>query len=201
MSYAVSTAVSILYIVHSYLSESLLPPVFFRLGVGILHSIEKATQFVHGTPRLAASHRTYISSEHCRTRSTTLDNIPCVRGMSKDRLATLPSYISCPTHLLHKLVMPVACRMSGQQTCLRSLLHSASPSEARVAWYLVVGSIAAAAGSHAWRGLHRILVRTHRCQRTFLQHCSFSRATLPYARDNVDNSRIPAKIRCASCRW
>lgn len=34
--------------------------VFFRLGVGILHSMEKATQLVHGTPKLAASHRTYI---------------------------------------------------------------------------------------------------------------------------------------------
>jgi hypothetical protein len=32
--------------------------VFFRFGVGILHSMEKATQFVHGTPRLAASQRT-----------------------------------------------------------------------------------------------------------------------------------------------
>ena len=32
--------------------------VFLRLGTGILHSIEKATQFVHGTPREAASHRT-----------------------------------------------------------------------------------------------------------------------------------------------
>jgi len=30
----------------------------FRFGVGILHSMEKATQFVQGTPKLAASHRT-----------------------------------------------------------------------------------------------------------------------------------------------
>ena len=62
-----------------YLSESLdLPAVFFRLGAGILHSIENATQFVpvgwsvflvdretrggtqHGTPKLAASHRTFL---------------------------------------------------------------------------------------------------------------------------------------------
>lgn len=41
------------------LSDSFLPDVFLRLGVGILHSIWKATQFVHGTPRLAASHRTW----------------------------------------------------------------------------------------------------------------------------------------------
>ena len=62
-----------------YLSESLdLPAVFFRLGAGILHSIEKATQFVpiggsvsvawltrfsedssQGTPNEAASHLTF----------------------------------------------------------------------------------------------------------------------------------------------
>ena len=46
----------------SHLSESFGcdPPVvvFFRLGVGMRHSIENATQLVHGTPRLAASHRT-----------------------------------------------------------------------------------------------------------------------------------------------
>jgi hypothetical protein len=50
----------------AYLSESLAFPaavdVFFRFGVGILHSIEKATQLVHGTPKLAASHRTYVLS-------------------------------------------------------------------------------------------------------------------------------------------
>ncbi len=32
--------------------------LFLRFGVGILHSIEKATQLVQGTPRLAASQRT-----------------------------------------------------------------------------------------------------------------------------------------------
>ncbi len=43
-----------------HLSESLALAwaVRLRLGGGILHSIEKATQLVHGTPRLAASHRT-----------------------------------------------------------------------------------------------------------------------------------------------
>jgi hypothetical protein len=46
----------------TYLSESFAFPaaVFFLLGVGILHSIENATQLVHGTPKLAASHRTYL---------------------------------------------------------------------------------------------------------------------------------------------
>lgn len=43
----------------AYLSVSFLPAVFLRFGVGILQSMEKATQLVHGTPRLAASHRTY----------------------------------------------------------------------------------------------------------------------------------------------
>ena len=32
--------------------------VFFRFGVGMRHSMEKAVQLVQGTPRLAASHRT-----------------------------------------------------------------------------------------------------------------------------------------------
>ena len=54
--------VSARYIAHStwpaYASVSFLLAVFLRFGVGILHSIEKATQLVHGTPKLAASHRT-----------------------------------------------------------------------------------------------------------------------------------------------
>ena len=47
-----------IWVLQTYLSVSFLDPVFFRFGVGILHSIENAVQFVHGTPRLAASHRT-----------------------------------------------------------------------------------------------------------------------------------------------
>lgn len=49
-----------------YLSESLegaaLAWAFFRFGCGMRHSIWKATQLVHGTPRFAASQRT------CRSR-------------------------------------------------------------------------------------------------------------------------------------
>jgi len=45
-----------------YLSESLDSSTafwaFLRFGVGMRHSIWKATQFVHGTPKLAASQRT-----------------------------------------------------------------------------------------------------------------------------------------------
>jgi hypothetical protein len=46
-----------------YLSESLVVEavwVFFLFGVGILHSIWKATQLVQGTPREAASQRTFL---------------------------------------------------------------------------------------------------------------------------------------------
>jgi len=44
----------------AYLFDSFcLDDVFFRLGEGILHSILKATQLVQGTPRLAASQRTW----------------------------------------------------------------------------------------------------------------------------------------------
>ena len=42
------------------LSSLALVEFFLRLGVGILHSMEKATQLVQGTPRLAASQRTWI---------------------------------------------------------------------------------------------------------------------------------------------
>ena len=42
----------------AHLSESFDFPAFFRFGGGILHSIEKATQLVHGTPKEAASQRT-----------------------------------------------------------------------------------------------------------------------------------------------
>lgn len=51
----------------AYLSESRdLPCAFFLFGVGILHSMENATQLVHGTPRLAASHRTWTQwSDYC----------------------------------------------------------------------------------------------------------------------------------------
>lgn len=54
----VSPATAVRGVTISHLSDSFFPPVFLRFGVGILHSIENATQFVHGTPRLAASHRT-----------------------------------------------------------------------------------------------------------------------------------------------
>lgn len=36
--------------------------VFFLLGWGILHSIWKATQLVHGMPSEAASHLTFLLS-------------------------------------------------------------------------------------------------------------------------------------------
>ena len=43
--------------IHAHLSSSFFPAVFFLFGARILHSMEKATQFVHGTPKLAASQR------------------------------------------------------------------------------------------------------------------------------------------------
>ena len=35
--------------------------VFFRLGVGMRHSMEKAVQLVHGMPKEAASQRTFLA--------------------------------------------------------------------------------------------------------------------------------------------
>jgi hypothetical protein len=50
----------------AYLCESCVftVAVFLRLGAGMRHSMEKAVQFVQGTPRLAASQRT------CRRQRT-----------------------------------------------------------------------------------------------------------------------------------
>lgn len=69
---------------HAYLSESLdFPCVFFLLGAGILHSMEKATQFVHGTPKLAASQRTCASSFQQSLRIAVMaDNVPFASGRS-----------------------------------------------------------------------------------------------------------------------
>lgn len=54
-----------------YLSESLVVEavwVFFLLGVGILHSIWKATQLVQGMPKEAASQRTFLLfNKHCQS--------------------------------------------------------------------------------------------------------------------------------------
>lgn len=50
-------------VVYLYLSESFAVDVvwvFFLFGVGIRHSIWKATQFVHGIPSEAASQRTFL---------------------------------------------------------------------------------------------------------------------------------------------
>lgn len=45
----------------TYLCESwaLTVAVFLRFGAGMRHSMEKAVQLVQGTPRLAASQRTW----------------------------------------------------------------------------------------------------------------------------------------------
>lgn len=63
----------------THLSESFaaLACVFFLLGCGILQSIEKATQFVHGTPRLAASHRTCEFVNIVSSYEDVLDSCSC----------------------------------------------------------------------------------------------------------------------------
>jgi hypothetical protein len=52
---------------------------FLRFGVGILHSIEKATQLVQGTPKLAASQRTcsrrfMVSNVHLQISAMTAED-------------------------------------------------------------------------------------------------------------------------------
>lgn len=69
----------------TYLSESLFPWLpavfwaFFRLGVGMRHSIWKATQLVQGTPRLAASHRTWTNghSQSTGAREKEMQALSC----------------------------------------------------------------------------------------------------------------------------
>lgn len=70
----------------SYLPVSFLADVFFLLGAGILHSIENATQLVHGTPRLAASHRTWFSISLINLVWHIGARIPSGRGMSSSEL-------------------------------------------------------------------------------------------------------------------
>jgi hypothetical protein len=52
---------------------------FLRFGVGILHSMEKATQLVQGTPKLAASQRTcsrrfMVSNVHLQISAMTAED-------------------------------------------------------------------------------------------------------------------------------
>lgn len=68
--------------------------VFFRFGAGILHSMEKATQFVQGTPRLAASQRTYYGrlgqqGEAPTTPSQRVADVPFVHGKSVKALSSM----------------------------------------------------------------------------------------------------------------
>lgn len=72
--------------VATYPSSFLPVPVFLRFGEGIRHSMPKAVQLVHGTPKLAASQRTY-DGESTQTYATMLVSVlgqhsPYVRDMS-----------------------------------------------------------------------------------------------------------------------
>lgn len=79
--------------VYVYLSESLAVEavcVFFLFGLGILHSIWKATQLVHGMPNEAASHRTFLlfnstidgqSSEAPSSATTPIWQLVCAMGI------------------------------------------------------------------------------------------------------------------------
>lgn len=77
------------------LSESLaLPWAFFRLGGGIRHSMLKATQFVHGTPRLAASQRT------CHLKSMVATGPARMRMMPTFRPWQVYSFLSVSINVL-----------------------------------------------------------------------------------------------------
>lgn len=82
---------------HAYLSESFALPVavFFLFGAGILHSIEKATQLVHGTPKLAASHRTYVRCVNDDLSSRLLDGDNQLPSQGHLHLGGRSNYLSC----------------------------------------------------------------------------------------------------------
>lgn len=81
----------------TYLSVSFLPAVFFRFGAGILHSMEKATQLVHGTPRLAASQRTCIGLRVLDVVSFNISfNILQIIPSWRDTSVRVVSYILAP---------------------------------------------------------------------------------------------------------
>lgn len=126
----------------AYLSDSFLPDVFFLLGVGILQSIEKATQFVHGTPRLAASHRTCRNHEHHSDRWVRMVWIaPFARDMSERMLATFMQYQTTPTHFASS-----RCALSGKRSAVfRAVLvqvRDNEPPKARMPGTLILGHVA-----------------------------------------------------------
>ena len=90
-----------LFVVQTYLSVSFAfpaapPAVFFLFGTGILHSIENATQFVHGTPRLAASHLTYVPIDQL---AQLIDNLAII--LVVDDLGSVACASIVTSHLHH----------------------------------------------------------------------------------------------------
>ena len=138
----------------SHLSVSFFPPVFFRLGAGILHSIEKATQLVHGTPKLAASQRTW-------------ESILCESGIRTNlHMIEVMLYLSCVAGLRDLVsvdstqgVQVGDCTSHARDArCLLCIVSTISfaqtsnseygPPEARVAWHLVFGRFGRRARPH-----------------------------------------------------
>jgi len=153
----------------AYLSDSFFPDVFLRFGVGILQSIENATQFVHGTPRLAASHRTCNESKYGRERYSSVGRIaPCAHDMSNKELAGFIQYRMTCTHFTSS-----RCALPTRRSAISPLatIHVNAPPEARMSRTLffrhITSSIARAEASgraHVSDG-SRIVHRGRRCTR------------------------------------
>lgn len=105
----------------TYLSDSFFPDVFLRFGVGILQSIEKATQLVHGTPRLAASHRTCEENKYDRKRLFDVRRIaPFAHDTSVRKLAELMYHQTGRTHFASsRCALP-----SGRSAMSSTTIHS-----------------------------------------------------------------------------
>lgn len=86
------------------------------MGGGILHSIEKATQLVHGTPRLAASHRTFpffstgqslaLVLERMGRFCTDLSRMACLRSGVEYNISRRPRCRVCDDSMAKSLLAP-----------------------------------------------------------------------------------------------
>jgi hypothetical protein len=155
---------------NAYLSDSFFPGVFLRLGVGILQSMEKATQFVHGTPRLAASHRTCGKSEYgCNIYFDVGRIAPFSRDMSEELLA---GFVNIGRNrLLTSQARDARCLVGGQHSLSPAVIHIHAPPKTRMPRTLLFRDVAGSVGrAEARRRAHvgngpRVVHTGGRCTR------------------------------------
>jgi hypothetical protein len=95
--------------------------VFLRLGVGMRHSMEKAVQLVHGTPREAASQRTCAAVTIARRGGRHRDYSLCANGTLFGLSAFVASIIiarprcrGCQAKLHYRTAALPACLLANK---------------------------------------------------------------------------------------